>query len=65
MKITAPHSPETSTVNRNPAIRIAMLAKAKDAQKAEGEAALKLIEAGESRTASRDEARGRNVDRYA
>lgn len=65
MKIAATHSPETSTVNRNPAIRMAMLVKAKDAQKAEGEAALKLIESGESRTASRDEARGRNVDRYA
>jgi hypothetical protein len=66
MKISGEaHSPESSTVNRNPAIRMALLVKAKDAQKAEGEAALKLIEAGESRNARRDETRGRNIDRYA
>jgi hypothetical protein len=57
--------PQVPSRNTGPAIRIAMLVKAKNAQKAEGEAALKLIEASEVRVARRDEVRGTRVDRYA
>ncbi len=70
MKVTAAGSHASQT--RAPAaaersVRMAMMVKARDAQKAEGEAALKLIEARPDRAPppAREEDTGSRVDRYA
>jgi hypothetical protein len=51
--------------NVGPSLRMAVAVKAKNAQKAEGEAALKLIESSAVPARREGEVRGSRVDRYA
>jgi hypothetical protein len=62
---TNANDPQVSTRNIGPAIRIAMLLKAKNAQKAEGEAALELIKSSSARAEHHDANKGTRVDRHA
>ncbi len=69
MKVTAAgsHATQAHAPAADRSVRMAMMVKARDAQKAEGEAALKLIEARPDRAppSARDGETGSRVDRYA
>jgi hypothetical protein len=62
---TGPNGPPLQPLNIGPTLRMALLVKAKDAQKAEGEAALKLIESSAAPAPRDDGVSGTLVDRYA
>jgi hypothetical protein len=64
MKISNAAMSQLSPTTVGPALRMAMLVKGRDAQKAEGEAALSLIESS-AVPLPQDAGRGTLVDRYA